>query len=280
LGCRFKYDADVVRGVLFPVPEPVADVEDTVVAGAMDVDGDGGVKAKANGASGGGHGDDEREDGSEREEAGPPRKRRRVSGLEEVYAAALGEGPDASVREEDEKMVVEGGEGTPTPKEQDEPIVEKEAEEPLKTRTNGVENEKEKTTVKKPAEIIKPRDVHFAMKDGRMLVFSPSPPAVPPFDAPTETAPAPLGSNSDLSEQLRWDVARAGKDGTREVLYRGLGADEVHLEEGGVKFRVAPSPLTEAKDAGDVGGATIPLNEDTKAPWGEHVDVVLWRYAS
>jgi hypothetical protein len=62
------------------------------------------------------------------------------------------------VREEDEKMVVEGEEGTPTPKEQDEPIVEKETEEPLKTRTNGVENEREKTTVKKPVEIIKPRE--------------------------------------------------------------------------------------------------------------------------
>jgi hypothetical protein len=171
------------------------------------------------------------------------------------------------VREENEKMVVEGEEGIPTPKEQDEPIVEKQTEEPLKTRTNGVENEKEKTTVKKPAEIIKPRDVHFAMKDGRVLVFSPSPPAVPPFDVPTETASAPLGSNSDVSEQLRWDVARVGTDGTREVLYRGLGADEVHLEEGGVKFRVAPSPLTEANDAGDVGGATIPLNEATKVSW-------------
>jgi hypothetical protein len=40
-------------------------------------------------------------------------------------------------------------------------------------------------------------------------------------------------------------------------------ADEVHLEEGGVKLHVASSPLTEAKDAGDVGGATILLNEAT-----------------
>jgi hypothetical protein len=64
-----------------PVPEPVTDAEDTVVTDAKDVDGDGSVKAKANGASGDGHGDNEREDESEREEAGPPRKRQRVSGI-------------------------------------------------------------------------------------------------------------------------------------------------------------------------------------------------------
>ncbi|KAJ6518985.1 hypothetical protein C8R45DRAFT_1116905 [Mycena sanguinolenta] len=246
--CASKYDADVVRGVLFPDPEPEPvvldvdvrmDVDVTTEVERMDVDSEvrsakKGKKSKAKAKSKTNADGDEGMDGDdgegeEAEAEAPPRKRRRVSGLDEVYmyAAALEEegaaaaaheenvGGGEKQREVDEKMLttVEGADEAPM--ETDDKAGEPEP------KIDGGDNKRNRKAQTRAGE--------------------------------AETEPRDLKT----PEELKWDVSRVGKDGTREVLHQGLGKDGVEFVEGGVRFH---------------GGQV----DD-----GEQVGVaVLWRYGS
>ncbi|KAK7012846.1 hypothetical protein R3P38DRAFT_1561467 [Favolaschia claudopus] len=293
LSFRFKHDADAVRRVLFPEPEPL------IPDDAMVVDSIG--HGRRVHALQGPQTDEVEEDG----ERPPPRKRRRVSGLEDVYAAAF-EGERA--RDEDEKDQ-EKGERQEEEEEEGKMVVETElGEGEGKAGGKGAEKEKEQEKDKEgeaesaqapqeeslgvvvkeqPIEKEKPkvdmRDVQLTTADGnsKLLVFSRvsvvSPP--PSTDAISPSAPPATTSSSSPhpQDESRWDVARVEGDGTREVLHRSVGKDQVEFAEAGVRFRVVVGGKEVEGMAVD-GDAK--MNSDADENWGERIGVVLWRYGS
>ncbi|KAJ7781925.1 hypothetical protein DFH07DRAFT_1055458 [Mycena maculata] len=277
----FKYDEDggaVVRGVLFPPPAPA------VVEAAT------GEEADERGEDG--------EGGEEEEERA--RKRRRVSGLEEVIAAAAmevdqeaegvdvpagtnaGEGEDALVG----SLVDPGGEQEAEKGEGEEDKDGKEEVDATPTkRTGDVDADADATPKKsdpskaapveqsstKPKEKEKRRDVLLETAEG-VLVFSPA-----------------EGSGEDgESEEGRWDVWSAEAE-KQTLLHRALGAGEVEFGAEGVRFRAAPpsAPVDAGKEGGETeegdkmdSGAGAPEEKGKDAEgWGPRVGVVLWRYA-
>ncbi|KAJ6514967.1 hypothetical protein C8R47DRAFT_1313364 [Mycena vitilis] len=265
-GVGFKYDPEVVRGVLFPEPEPViVDEERMVVDGE---DGDGEREEAID------EGDEEEEEPDA--DAGRARKRRRVSGLEEVYAAAM----EGDVRGLEEHAKDDSGDKDKDKMEEDgevdadAEVGEKTPMERERTPTGVRERTRSRTPTKKektpppPKEKKQPREVHLVTADG-LLVFSPA-----------SAAPATQASDGDAaaaSEEPQWDIVRVGADGAREALHHALSKDAVDLGEGGVRFRDAASAPEEA------GEKDMPMDGETTTKagtWGERVAVVLWRYGS
>ncbi|KAF7356436.1 hypothetical protein MVEN_00976500 [Mycena venus] len=287
-GVGFKYDPDVLLGVLFPDPPA------SVAAGeGGGCDGGGWRESESRG---------EREWGCGCESGGRRGRYRRGRGWAAEEAAegewtgggvcgCAGRGGgcrrgrraaremEEGATEEGEKMAVEeDGEMTPAraPAPAPGPAMEAEEKEEEKETETLVEKEEkaaaeEKITAKEKAKEAqaekKPRDVHLVGKDGVLLVFSRSaPPSLPT-------------AVSNAGEEVKWDVSRVMADGTREILHRALGKDEVEFAEAGVRFRAV---VVE----GEEGDPTMPIDgagegkSTAYAPWGERTGAVLWRYGS
>ncbi|KAJ7043786.1 hypothetical protein C8F04DRAFT_729602 [Mycena alexandri] len=209
----FKYDPDVLRSVLFPPPpDPIPVV---VVEEPMEVDGEG------DGDAAGPVEEDRDSDAEDKEgddEPGRARKRRRVSGLEDVFAAAameLGEvagvGDRDALEEPKEKekefpaveVEREEGEVDPEPEgekmqEDGEVVVEEKGilrektpakVEPVEENANEVVEEKEEENTEK-------RQVELVTKDGVYVV---APAALP---SPVSSSPV----DDETKDEARWSV--------------------------------------------------------------------------
>ncbi|KAK6967148.1 hypothetical protein R3P38DRAFT_3299114 [Favolaschia claudopus] len=293
-GCvGFKYDADAVRRVLFPEPEPLIP-DDSMLVDSIAI-------GRRVHALKGAQTDEVEEDG----ERPPPRKRRRVSGLEDVYAAAFeGEGEaDVRVRdgeeekgerqeeeEEEGKMVVEpgegegkeGGKGAEKDKDKDK---DKDKEREAESAQAPQEESPVLVVMEQPIEKEKPkldmRDVQLTTADGKLLVFSrvdvaPPPPSTDYAISPSAPPATTSSSSPHPQDESRWDVARID-GGSTEVLHRRVGKEEVDFAEGGVRFRGVVGG--DGKEGMAVDGDTK-MNIDADANWRERMGVVLWRYGS
>ncbi|KAJ7224084.1 hypothetical protein GGX14DRAFT_648403, partial [Mycena pura] len=221
----FKYEPETLRRVVFP-----ADAED--------------------------------EELRERQES---RKRRRLSGLEEVYAAAAGM-EDGTVPENQEKVKEEGEREEGEAMEEDtEGERARERRERDRKRAPDPDATPTKASFRRAAH--KPRDVRLETTGGT-YVFS-------------RAAVEGDGVNA------RWDVARVRADGGWTLLYRALGADAVEFGTAGVRFRPTlvdddgtKTPKSQSPEEGEVQ-ETLSMNVEEQravAAGDATVGVVLWRY--
>ncbi|KAJ7509936.1 hypothetical protein B0H11DRAFT_1261755 [Mycena galericulata] len=273
----FKYEPAALRGVLFPPLAPPAAAVAAVVAAD----------------AGAARDESEAEAEVEAEEGGRARKRRRVSGLEEVIAAAAMEGAVLDVAAPDADLAKEGKEEA----------MEVDVAVPVESHIGGIDKDADKEKDKDEVVQQSPERIVAAEREPTPTTKSPAKPEPrpKPRDVLLETAEGVYvlarasgeeGAETDSeTEPRRWDVWRVegsgegtvgqGKDlGERTLLHRALWEADVDFGMGGVRFRVASTGSQSVEMEVEAESKTkTNLDADPEAGWGPRVGVVLWRYA-
>ncbi|KAJ7759083.1 hypothetical protein B0H16DRAFT_1885028 [Mycena metata] len=233
----FKYDPDELRSVLFPPPpDPIPVV---IVDEPMEVDGEGEGEGDAAGPV---NEDTEDKDGDE--ELGRARKRRRVSRLEDVFAAAAMElGEVAGVGDRDAPEVRE------EPKEKEKevvPVVEVEREE------GEVDPEPE------PGEVKMQEDGEVVAEEKEVL---------------REKTPANV---EPLEEKAKEIVEEKGAEKTQKTQVDLVTKDGEDARWSVTLLAPTATPLHPALSESDIDFGEAGLRFRRDGEWGQQMDVLMW----